>query len=77
VALAVWGVTLCVVFSLFCLFCSLFCGLSGDFSGLLVFDRAIFVNYYFFASFGGMFGLLTCSDNIKRARCYRILSSER
>jgi hypothetical protein len=44
VALAVWGVTLCVVFVLICLFCySIFC-LFGDFSGLLGFDRAIFVN---------------------------------
>jgi hypothetical protein len=40
VALVMWGVTLCVVFVLFCLFCCLF----HDLSGLLGFDRAIFVN---------------------------------
>jgi hypothetical protein len=44
VALATCGVTLFVVFYLFCLFCSLFCGLCGDFNVLVGFDRAIVVN---------------------------------
>jgi hypothetical protein len=38
------GVTLGVVSVLFCLFFSLICCLCGDFSGLLGFDRAMFVN---------------------------------
>jgi hypothetical protein len=40
----VFGVTLCVLFVLYCLFCSSFCCLLGDFSDLLGFNRAIFVN---------------------------------
>jgi hypothetical protein len=40
----VCGVTLGVVYVLFCLFFSSICCLCGDFSGLLVFDRAMFVN---------------------------------
>jgi hypothetical protein len=42
---AVCGVTLGVLLALFCSsFCSLFCCLFGDFSDLLGFNRAIFVN---------------------------------
>jgi hypothetical protein len=39
------GVTLGVLFVLFCLFCSSFFCLSGDFNGLVGFDRAMFVDY--------------------------------
>jgi hypothetical protein len=40
----VCGVTLGVVSVLFCLFCSSICCFCDDFSGLLGFDRAMFVN---------------------------------
>jgi hypothetical protein len=48
VALAAYGVTLCVAFFLFCLsvclFCSFFCVFCGDVVCLLCFVRPIFVD---------------------------------